>query len=73
MPVFERVPIDVVQRKRLRQIGVTPLADTSIRLLHHGRYGYGWEDAGADRVRYPTYFYKAEANSTAPDSGQAAR
>jgi len=43
---------------RLGQIGVTPLADTSIRLWHFGRYGYGWEDAGADVSRYPTYIYR---------------
>ena len=28
---------------RLARIGVTPMADTSIRLWHYGRYGYGWE------------------------------
>src|SRR5262249_56397233 len=31
---------------RLTRIGVTPVADTSIRLWHWGRYGFGWEDAG---------------------------
>lgn len=36
---------------RLSLIGVTPLADTSIRLWHIGKYGYGWEDAGEDRPR----------------------
>jgi hypothetical protein len=43
---------------RLRQIGVTPLADTSIRLWHYGRYGYGWEDAGRDVTRYRSYNYR---------------
>jgi len=45
---------------RLNQVGVTPLADTSIRLWHYGRYGYGWEDAGTDPARYPTFLYRAE-------------
>jgi glycosyltransferase involved in cell wall biosynthesis len=38
---------------RLRQIGITPMADTSIRLFHIGAYGYSWEDAAAPPVRYP--------------------
>lgn len=42
---------------RLSQIGVTPMADTSIRLWHYGKYGYGWEDAGEDRARFPSYRY----------------
>ena len=42
---------------RLALIGVTPLADASIRLWHWGRYGYGWEDAGADVQRYRSYNY----------------
>jgi hypothetical protein len=25
---------------RLQQIGITPLADTTIRLLHYGKYGF---------------------------------
>jgi predicted O-methyltransferase YrrM len=43
---------------RLGQIGVTPLADTSVRLWHWGRYGYGWEDAGSDVPRYQSYSYR---------------
>jgi hypothetical protein len=42
---------------RLGQIGVTPLADTSFRLWHWGRYGYSWEDAGSDVQRYRSYNY----------------
>ena len=45
---------------RLGQIGVTPLADTSIRLWHFGRFGYSWEDAGTSVHRYPSYFYRAK-------------
>ncbi len=42
---------------RLRQIGVNPLADTSIRLFHRGTYSFGWEDAGSEIYRYRTYNY----------------
>jgi hypothetical protein len=40
---------------RLRQIGITPLGDTSIRLWHLGVYGFGWEDAGSDAPRSRSY------------------
>jgi hypothetical protein len=43
--------------QRLSQIGVTPLADTSIRLWHWGRYSFGWEDAGNTVSRYQSYSY----------------
>ena len=42
---------------RLGQIGVTPLADTSIRLWHWGRYSYSWEDAGTTVQRFRSYNY----------------
>jgi hypothetical protein len=42
---------------RLSQIGITPMADTSIRLWHWGRYGYSWEDVGGNIERYRTYSY----------------
>ena len=45
---------------RLRQIGITPLADTSIRLWHHGPHAYGWEDAGAESPRHASYVIKIE-------------
>ncbi len=41
---------------RLSQIGFTPLADTSIRLSHYGRYG--WEDAGPEKERFRSYNYR---------------
>ena len=40
---------------RLARIGVTPMADISIRLWHYGRYGYGWEDVGIGSKRFATY------------------
>lgn len=42
---------------RLAQMGVTPVADTTIRLWHWGRYGFGWEDAGRNVERYRSYTY----------------
>jgi hypothetical protein len=43
---------------RLRQAGITPMADTSIRLWHYGRHPFGWEDVGTDRPRYETFVYR---------------
>ncbi len=43
---------------RLGLIGVTPLADTSIRLWHFGRYAYGWEDAVAELPRYRNFTFR---------------
>jgi glycosyltransferase involved in cell wall biosynthesis len=43
---------------RLAQIGLTPMADTSIRLWHYGRYGYGWEDVGIEAKRYATLTHR---------------
>jgi predicted O-methyltransferase YrrM len=45
---------------RLGQMGVTPLADTSIRLWHWGRYSFSWEDAGTNVDRYRSYSYRLE-------------
>ena len=45
---------------RLACIGVTPMADSSIRLWHYGRYPYGWEDAGSPPDRAPSYRYKIQ-------------
>ena len=43
---------------RLARIGVTPMADTSIRLWHYGRHPFDWEDAGAEGKRFATYSYR---------------
>jgi hypothetical protein len=40
---------------RLKQIGVTPMADTSFRLWHYGPYGYSWEEAGTEHPRYQSF------------------
>lgn len=52
------LPEDWSFSHRLHQIGVTPMADTSIRLWHHGLHPFGWEDAGEDRRRYATYTFR---------------
>jgi hypothetical protein len=39
---------------RLHQIGVTPMADTTIKLTHFGRYGYTYEDL-APRPTFDNY------------------
>ena len=43
---------------RLRQVGITPLADASIRLYHFGRHGFSWEEAGDHRPRHRTYLFR---------------
>ncbi|HWE40547.1 MAG TPA: glycosyltransferase [Isosphaeraceae bacterium] len=43
---------------RLGLLGIVPLADTTIRLWHFGRYPFGWEDAGAEPSRHPRYTYR---------------
>ncbi len=45
---------------RLRQIGVTPLADTKIRLFHwQGNQSYSWEEAGGSvGKRFESYKFK---------------
>ena len=35
---------------RLHQIGVTPMADTSIRLFHYGKYGYNYTDLNPQQI-----------------------
>ncbi len=50
---------------RLARIGVTPMADTSIRLWHYGRYAYGWEDAGIETKRFATFTHHLGGGRTA--------
>jgi hypothetical protein len=39
---------------RLAQIGITPMADTTIRLFHYKKYGYNYEDLNP-RPRFTNY------------------
>ncbi len=39
---------------RLHQIGITPMADTSIRLFHYGKYGYNYTDLHPQQ-KFSTY------------------
>ncbi len=43
--------------QRARQAGFKIHADTSVRLLHFGNYGYGWEDAGMELQRFRTFHF----------------
>lgn len=53
---------DFAFSERVRQAGFKVHADTSIRLRHFGRYGYGWEDAGSPLQRFASYtFHVADA------------
>ncbi|CAN5905145.1 hypothetical protein BH23PLA1_BH23PLA1_14530 [soil metagenome] len=42
---------------RLTQIGITPLADTTIRLYHLGMHGYTWEDTLQSKVSYESFTF----------------
>ena len=43
--------------ERARQAGFKIFADTSVRLMHYGNYGYSWEDAGMELERYRTFHF----------------
>jgi hypothetical protein len=45
---------------RARQCGYKIIADTTVRLWHHGSYPYGWEDAGINPKRFGTFYYEVE-------------
>lgn len=44
--------------ERVRQAGFQIMADSSIRLAHYGAYGYSWEEAGSDVIRFSSYDYR---------------
>ena len=44
--------------RRLQQIGVCPLVDTTIRLWHVGKHQFGWEEAGQARPRFDSFTIK---------------
>jgi hypothetical protein len=54
------LPEDYAFCERARQCGFKIMADTKIRLWHHGSYGYSWEDAGQDKERYETFYFNVE-------------
>ena len=57
---------DFAFSERVRQAGFRVHADTTIRLRHYGRYGYGWEDAGSALTRYASYIFNvSEERKTA--------
>jgi hypothetical protein len=46
---------DFAFSERARRAGHTIMADTTIRLLHIGRYGYSWEEAGGTPNRFARF------------------
>jgi hypothetical protein len=46
---------DFAFSERARRAGFEIVGDTTIRLLHVGRYGFSWEDVGGERTRYANY------------------
>jgi hypothetical protein len=46
---------DYAFSERARQCGFKIVADSNIRLWHHGNYPYGWEDAGIQRERTDSF------------------
>jgi hypothetical protein len=48
---------DFAFSERARRAGHPALADTTIRLKHLGRYGYGWEDAGGHLPRHDSFTF----------------
>jgi hypothetical protein len=51
------LPEDYAFCERARRCGYQIMADTTIRLWHHGSYGYTWEDAGNDKPCYETFYF----------------
>jgi hypothetical protein len=51
------LPEDYAFCERARRCGYKIIADTTIRLWHHGSYGYTWEDAGKDKERCQTFYF----------------
>ncbi len=43
--------------ERARQAVFKIYADTGVRLMHYGNYGYSWEDAGMELQRYRTFHF----------------
>ena len=44
--------------ERARQVGYSIMADTRIRLWHHGNYAFSWEDAGLKINRFENYTHR---------------
>jgi hypothetical protein len=58
---------------RLQRIGVTPMADTTIRLFHIGPYGFSWEESAAAPNRYQHMTFNLKYDRGSFQSGQAPR
>jgi hypothetical protein len=44
--------------ERARQCGHKIMADTTIRLWHHGNYPCSWEDAGTETTSFKTFYFQ---------------
>jgi hypothetical protein len=66
---------DFAFSERARQCGYKILADTTVRLLHIGKYDYGWEDAGREVKRYSSYKFNLQegAKREEPKEGASRR
>jgi hypothetical protein len=65
------LPEDYAFSHRARECGYKNLMDTTIRLRHHGTYGYSWEDGCGDRPRYGKFHISINAPfSEAPSSDE---
>ncbi len=51
---------------RVRRCGIRILADSTIRLWHHGSYAYGWEDAGREMPRFENFTLNFDKPETEP-------
>lgn len=71
VPFFEPMTVEVADGRRslnsaqafcerVRRCGLEVQIDTSIRVSVEGRYGFDWEDAGQEKVRYEAYRYRLE-------------
>ena len=59
---------------RLAQIGVTPMADTTIKLFHYKKYGFSYEDLQPRRGAPTTRsISNTRRRATGPENGSGAR
>jgi len=52
--------------ERAKRKGFQIWADTTIRLKHFGRYGFGWEDAGGQLDRHDSYIFTVLPGAAPP-------
>lgn len=55
LQVFQYLSEDLAFSHRCRMAGFTPMADTTIRLFHVGKYSYTWEECVGKIPRYQNF------------------